>query len=265
MNKSRAPKNTSQPLVSIIILNWNGIEDTLNCLKSLEKLDYSNYEVIVVDNGSVDGSKKVLSTTRNITYVDNPQNAGFTGGHIIGQKHAKGEYIFILNNDTVVAPEYLKEAVKLLEKDTSIGAVGGRSYRLKSVQDEYDTSLPFYSYQKINLFTGEGIFKQHDDGRVIEVNNISGSAAVIRHSTIKSVGYFYSPFFAYYEETDLFARMKRAGHKVVYSPNLHIWHKDGSSSSSYFQYKQLYRNRLLFVLRNFDKIPKPMQLVVLSF
>jgi GT2 family glycosyltransferase len=237
------------PLVSIIILNWNRINDTLACLDSVRKQTYKNYEIIVVDNGSVDDSKKVLGGIKDIILVDNPKNRGFTGGHIDGLSHAKGEFVFVLNNDAVVDKEYVKNAVTVLQKDKKIAIVGGRSYRWN---DEIPMSEanPFYAFQTINRFTMEGIFATSDLGFEHEVNWVSGSAMVIRKSALKKTGYFYDPMFAYYEESDLFARIQAHGYSIVYSPNLKIWHKDGASSSSLFQLTSLFKNRFVFAARN---------------
>ena len=243
---------TKKPLVSVVVLNWNRIEDTLTCVESVKKMDYENFEVIVVDNGSIDTSKSVLHKRTDIVFVDNPVNRGFTGGHIDGLKVAKGEYVFILNNDAVVSQDYLSIAVEDLENDPEIAVVGGRAYFWSDKNKAYDTNAPFYAYQNINPATAEAIFPQTDSGKLQIVNNVSGSAAVIRRSVLDAIGYFYEPFFAYYEEADLFARMKRSGHKVVYDPRLGIWHRNGSSSSSYFQFNQLFKNRFVFAVRNFE-------------
>ncbi|HET6746726.1 MAG TPA: glycosyltransferase family 2 protein [Candidatus Saccharimonadales bacterium] len=240
---------TNTPLVSIIILNWNRINDTLACLESVRKQTYKNYEIIVVDNGSVDDSKKILKDIRDIVLVDNPKNRGFTGGHIDGLKHAKGEFIFVLNNDAVVDKEYVKNAITVLQKDKKIAIVGGRSYRWNDDMPMSEEN-PFYAFQTINRFTMEGIFATSDLGFEHEVNWVSGSAMVIRKSALKKSGYFYDPMFAYYEESDLFARIQACGYSIVYSPNLKIWHKDGASSSSLFQLTSLFKNRFVFAARN---------------
>jgi GT2 family glycosyltransferase len=242
----------TNPIVSIVILNWNRPKDTLECIKSVKNISYKNTEIIVVDNGSTDDSTKILSKVKGIILIKNQENKGFTGGHIDGFNVAKGEYIFILNNDTVVDKKYIDIALEIMKKDKNIGAVGGRSYAWDRSNPVFDTRNRFYSYQNINPVSAEAIFSTTDTGEIISVNNISGSAAVIRRSVIEKVGYFYEPFFAYYEEADLFARIKSAGYKVLYCPNLVIWHKSGASSNSYFQYYQLFKNRFIFAMRNFD-------------
>lgn len=238
--------------MSVIILNWNRIDDTLSCLESLKKQTFKDFETIVVDNGSHDTSKSVLEKRDDIIFIDNPTNRGFTGGHIDGSNRARGEYIFVLNNDAIVDPHYIEVAVKILTDNDNIAVVGGRSYQWRHSNDKYKDSVPYYAFQKIDPITGEGIFEQTDQGFTHCVNWVSGSAMVVRKEVLRKTGYFYEPFFAYYEESDLFARMLTHGFKIVYSPDLKIWHKDGSSSTSLYQFKQLFRNRYGFVIRNFD-------------
>jgi GT2 family glycosyltransferase len=245
----------SSPLVSIVILNWNGLDDTKICLEHVQKIDYPNYEVIVVDNGSSQEQKDYLSQLPGITLIDNPVNRGFAGGQADGYRRAKGEFILLLNNDAVIAPNYLKEAVPHFE-DSSVAAVGGRSYFWNENEALLDTDNHFYAYMNIDPVTAETTLLMNDRGTVQEVNVVSGSAVVVRKSVAEAVGYLWEPFFAYYEETDLFARYKRAGYKILYSPNLHIWHKNGASSGaqegSLFFYYHIFRNRYIFAARNFD-------------
>ena len=238
-------------LVSIIILNWNRPDDTVECLKHVRNLKYTNKEIIVVDNGSNDNSLEILEKEKDILLVKNIRNRGFTGGHIDGLKHAQGEYILILNNDAAIKTNYISEGLKYFQ-DNSVAAVGGRAYLWNKDYPELSENNPYYAYQEINPVTAEGIFKNEDDGIPREVNTVSGSGVLLRRSVLDQIGYLYEPYFAYYEETDLFARMKRAGYKVLYSPELSIWHKSGSSSTPYFQYRQLFRNRFIFAVRNFD-------------
>lgn len=246
---------TSNPLVSVVVLNWNGLGDTKTCLDYLQKQTYKNFEVVVVDNGSTDKSLEYLKTLKSIVLVANNNNHGFAGGHIDGLTHAKGEYILLLNNDAVTKPDLIERCLENFT-DPSIGVVGGRAYRWKEDNPLLDESNAFYSYQFINTFNAEAIFYQKDYGVSEEVNNVSGSCVMVRRAVIESVGYLEDRFFAYYEECDLFARAKRAGYKVVYDPRVQIWHKIGASSerkSSSFMYYMLFRNRFFFAVRNFQK------------
>ena len=242
------------PLISIVILNWNGLEDTKLCLEHVFKLDYDNYEVIVVDNGSSEKDKKYLSKLKNIIYIDNPVNRGFAGGQVDGYKKAKGEFILLLNNDAVIKADYIKQALPLFE-DKKVAAVGGRSYFWNEKEPIFNESNRFYSYMEIDPIRAETTL-QMSDNNIQEVNTISGSAVMVRKDVIEKYGYLWEPYFAYYEETDLFARYKRAGYQILYNPKMQIWHKNGASSGaqggSFFFYFHIYRNRYMYAMRNFD-------------
>lgn len=243
------------PLVSIVILNWNGLEDTKLCLEYVRKLKYSNYEIIVVDNGSSSSEKEYLSKIEDIVYIDNPTNRGFAGGQSDGYRHSKGDFILLLNNDAVIDSEYIIRALPLFD-DPTVAVVGGRSYFWNETEHILDTSNRFYAYMDVNPVTAETTLNMKDNGLVQEVNVVSGSAVLVRRAATEKVGYLWEPFFAYYEETDLFARMKRAGYRILYNPGLHIWHKNGASSGaqsgSLFFYYHIFRNRYMFAIRNFD-------------
>lgn len=243
----------SHPLVSIVILNWNGLENTKLCLESVYALDYPNFEVVLVDNGSSDGSKNYFANLEGIVFVDNPVNRGFTGGHIDGLAASSGDFVVLLNNDAVVKPNLIKVALKHFS-DKQVAAVGGRMYHWDDKLEPYDESNTFYSYQEISPITAEAKTLDYDHGVVQEVNNVSGACVMVRRSFIDEVGYFYDKFFAYYEETDLFARAKRAGYKVLYDPAFQVWHLNGASTTNRkaMFYYLIFRNRFLFAVRQFE-------------
>src|SRR5690606_38016835 len=110
----------NKKLVSIIIVNWNGKEVLENCLRSLKGINYPNWELILVDNGSTDGSEKI--STKH-TLIKNNTNVGFATANNQGYKKAKGEYILLLNNDTKVTKNFLTEMVEKMENDNTIGAI----------------------------------------------------------------------------------------------------------------------------------------------
>lgn len=246
-------KNT--PLVSIVIVNWNGLEDTKSCLKHAQSQTYKNTEIIIVDNGSTDGSIEWLTSHKGFTLVTLPKNTGFTGGHIAGLKASTGEYIVPLNNDAIMAPNYIETGIEYFQSHDKVGALGGKAYFWNDTNPLLDTTNDFYAYQNINPVTAEGIFTQSNETSPREVNNVSGSCVIIPRTVIEKYGYLHNPFFAYYEESDLFARLKRAGYKIIYHPDLAIWHANGKTAEkkgSGFSYYMMMRNRFRFAVRNFD-------------
>ena len=116
------------PSVAVIVLNWNGTQDTLECLHSLSSIDYPRFEIVVVDNGSTPSPRETfLKQFPTITYIETCLNLGYAGGNNVGLQHALGaghDYAFVLNNDTVVEPDVLRQAVAVAESDAKIAVVG---------------------------------------------------------------------------------------------------------------------------------------------
>ncbi len=147
--------------VSIIILNWNGIKDTIPCLDSLKRLNYPNYEIIVVDNGSVDNSVEILRKRKDIKLIENKKNLGFAEGSNIGVRNAKGEYVVLLNSDTVVDKNYVTAMVRMIESNDKISIVGSRINNIGEFYNNVETlgnaiSLmgePVNIWQKDETFT----------------------------------------------------------------------------------------------------------------
>lgn len=244
-------------LVSFVVLNWNGLDDTLECLKSIRRQTISNYEVIVVDNGSEASQKEALRKIKEIKLIDLPQNTGFTGGQLTAYKIATGEFMALVNNDSVLAPDWAEKALSALRQDRKSAAVGGRAYEWNDAkgQKALAPTNSFYSYQVVDLITGHtNTLRYGDKGG--SVNSISGAAVMIRRTSIERAGYFDKRFFAYYEETDLFARFKRAGMKILYDPSLATWHKIAQSSNRAnpnFYLFYMHRNRFIFAAKNYDR------------
>lgn len=241
--------------VSFIILNWNGLADTLECIKSIKNQIYDSYEIIVVDNGSDKSQKEHLRRLSGISLIDLPKNTGFTGGQIAALKAASGKYLALINNDAVIARDWCMKALEIMQSDSNIAAIGGRAYDWNEANDlhAFNENNTYSSYQVVNPVSGH--CSTLKTGAVATpVNSISGAAVLVNRKIIDQVGYFDDSFFAYYEETDLFARMKRAGYLIMYCPDLKVWHKIGQSTKSEpsFYLYQMHRNRFKFALKNFD-------------
>lgn len=249
----QAKKSDKNPLVSVVILNWNGAEDTVQCLKSLSAQNYSNIETIVVDNGSIEPIQPITEyTDLPFTLVKNKKNLGFTGGEIVGLKHCHGEYILILNNDAIIDVHAIERALKTFKTDPTIAAVGGRTYLLDDNGNKM--GMFHYSHQSVDPLSAEVTTFTKDNSKVQDVTTISGACVLIKREAIKKYDYFDSEFFAYYEETDLFSRFRRAGLRVVFDPSVIIWHKMGASTRNkkYFYNYLMYKNQFLFAYKNFD-------------
>ena len=248
---------TDNPLVSFVVLSWNTLEDTKVCLNNLRELDYKNYEIIVVDNGSDDGSKNYLRTLKWITYVDLPRNTGFTGGEIAALDYCAGSFIALVNSDAVLAKNWTEKCLEVFLAIDNVGAVGGKAYTWPSHEAAFNTTLPFYSYQRVDAQSGYAETQQTGE-EITEIDSISGAAVMISRDAINTAGYFDNSFFAYYEETDLFSRFQRAGYKIMYQPEAHAWHQIAKSTKSkpYFYLYHMHRNRCIYGVKNFDRIGK---------
>ena len=301
------------PNVSIITINWNGWEDTLECLESLYQINYPNYNILVIDNGSKDDSiekireyckgnlpiksdflrsrpkKSVklfeyskkrfndlehglnsfeqLPSSEKLLLIKNNKNYGFAEGNNIGINfvldHLNSDYILLLNNDTVVDENFLKELVEVGESGNKIGCVGPKVYYydFKGRRDVIS-----FAGETINLYTSRGKrfghnevdSGQHDNVR--ETDKVEGCCMLIKTEVIKKVGMFDPIYFAYWEETDLCMRIKNAGFTLIYAPKAKIWHKIGMNWDNYFSYFGIYyyivRNRLIFIWKYASTIQK---------
>ena len=207
------------PKVSIIILNWNGLEDTIECLESLKQITYPNYDVIVVDNGSQGNDVPVLKEKFGdyISLIENDRNYGFAGGNNIGIRYALSnrspDYILLLNNDTVVDPEFLIKPTQLQDVGSKINLWKGEVVHTPRVVAE--------RIKRVEFDRG-----QYDS--IKEVDAVAGCCFLIKKGVLESIGLL-DENLAYWEDTDYCLRAKRAGCKTVYVPAAKVWHKLGQS------------------------------------
>ena len=246
------------PKVSIIILNWNGLEDTIECLESLKKITYPNYEVIIVDNGSEGNDVEVLRQRFGdyIHLIENDKNYGFAEGNNIGMRYAfqnlNPEYLLLLNNDTVVSPHFLTELVEVAKNDGDIGIVGPKICYYHEPQTI--NSAGGVLLRRIGQPFAIGLH-QTDSSRydiLKEVDFIAGCALLIGTEVINRIGLLDPDYFAYAEDLDWCVRAKKAGYRIMFVPRAKIWHK-GSSTLGLMSPAYMYlsaRNRILFVKKN---------------
>jgi GT2 family glycosyltransferase len=245
------------PLVSIIIVNYNGKHLLTACLDSVFRQTYRNIEVIVVDNGSADNSSEYIeSHYPPVRLIKNNENLGYAKGNNIGIENSEGEYIATLNNDTKVAPDWIENLVTAAEKDKNIGICASKQ-------------LNFYQPKLIDsagicLHRGAYPFdrgrNEEDKGQFdepVEVFGASGASAFYRREMLQKIGLFDEDFFTYQEEFDLSWRAKLCAWKCVYVPNAVVYHISGATagSGSKFSTYHMERNRLLAIIKNFPSIP----------
>ena len=264
--------------VAIIILNWNGWEDTIECLESLYQITYPNYEVIVVDNSSqnesierikgyaegktsvesmffkYDPSNKPIKvieytreeagggkerdlesflSNRKLILIENEKNYGFSEGNNIGIRYALergADYVFVLNNDTVVDAEFLNELIKVGEADKEIGIISPVIYHYYN-----PNRIQFGGGVKLNLYMGKItklVKKEVKQGVISDTGIVSGAAMLIKRETLEEIGLFPTKYFLGWEDTDYCIKVSRGGWKLVCIPKAKIWHKMGRTFSN---------------------------------
>jgi GT2 family glycosyltransferase len=220
--------NNTIPKVSIVLLNLNGYNDSRDCLQSLEQLDYENFEVIMVDNGSSDDSATRLAQEfPDVTLLRSQQNLGFTGGNNLGMEMAlrhDAAYVLLLNNDTVVEPAFLTFLVKVGETDPEIGILGPKIYYAS------DKKRIWYAGGRVKYGAchHRGIGELDNDGEFSYVEDtgfISGCALLVKSIVLREVGLLDNKLFVYHEDTDFCMRARKAGYRCVFVPDALIWHK----------------------------------------
>ncbi len=246
-----------QPLVHIIILNWNGWQDTVACVESCLRLAYANARILIVDNASSDGSEAILRERfPDVEIIQTGKNLGYAGGNNVGIRHALGrgaEYVWLLNNDTVADPAALDEMVRIAEPDRTVGMVGPKV--LLHSRPEYLNCIG----STISMKTGQprliGL-GERDDGRFDdcrEMDSLSGCSLLVRREVVDRVGMLDERFFLFYEETDWILRARRAGYRMLYVPGARVWHKVSASVGGHQSPLMLYymtRNNPLLMRKN---------------
>jgi GT2 family glycosyltransferase len=252
----------SSPLLSVIIPNWNGKRFLEECIDSIKAQTFQDFETILVDNGSMDGSVQFVQEKYGgfVRIIRNEKNLGFAGGNNVGIRAAKGEYIVLLNNDTWTDPRWLEELVKATEGDSCIGMWGSKIYSYgKRDQIEAVGELIYWD----GLSRARGQFDR-DQGQYEMMEEIlfpPGCGAMYRKRVFDEVGLFDEDFFAYADDAEIGIRARLAGWKSLYVPRAILYHKNSGTGGQYSPFKAFYveRNRFWIVLKYF-----PWPLLLLS-
>lgn len=241
--------------LSIITVNYNGLNDTIELLSSIySHLDSVEYEIIVVDNGSkVDESVAIKNKFPQTIVIREEINKGFAGGNNSGIKIAKGDYILLLNNDTIIADNSILNLIERCKTDKSIGVV---SPKIKFYFG--DQNIQFAGYTPLSKITlrnnliGFGEVDNKNFSQASQTPYAHGAAMLVKKEVIEKVGLMPEVFFLYYEELDWCQQITEDGYEIWYEPNSLVYHKESQSTgqNSPFRLYYLTRNRLLFAWRN---------------
>lgn len=242
--------------VGIILLNYNGSNDTLECIESLSNIDYKNYEIIVVDNASsIEDIAKLEKVDSQIKLIKSKENLGFAGGNNLGIKYACEagcDYVLLLNNDTIVEADFLNILVSEIENNDQVGMVGPKImyFDKKKYIWAAGGKIDFNKFSAFNL--GE---KEIDNGQYDElkqVDFISGCAMLIKKEVLDKVGGLPEEYFMYYEDVDYSLMVKKLGYKIIYTPTSKIYHKVSISTGGEESPNRIYfsnRARKIFMMK----------------
>jgi GT2 family glycosyltransferase len=222
------------PRIAIIIPNWNGREITAECIRSLLAMDSSRFEILIVDNGSTDGSVEILRKEFPvITVLPQSRNLGFAGGCNVGICHALSQdmdYLLLLNNDTFVAADFVREMLKVMQSDPRIGAVCPKIYFVDRPRRLW------YAGGDFSLWTGTPKhrgWKAIDTGQfdhLQEITQATGCAMLVRCRALLEVGLLDEQFWAYVEDLEWSVRFRQKGYRLAFAPKACMWHHDGATA-----------------------------------
>jgi GT2 family glycosyltransferase len=249
------------PSIAVVVLTWNGRNLTLDCLRSLEAVRTVNTRIIVVDNGSSDGTAAAVRERGDarVTTVENTANLGFAGGNNAGIERALADgarFVLLLNNDTVVDPAFLDEMVRAMLESPDVGIAGPKIY--------YDSPPDriWFAGGVLSMWRGTarhiGIREtdrgQYDAAR--DVDYVSGCALLARREVFERVGLLDTAYRAYFEDADLCRRAARAGFRIRYVPTAKVWHRISASTGGQLSRRKITR-KLASARRFFCAHAKP--------
>ncbi|MCG3118928.1 MAG: hypothetical protein ALAOOOJD_01217 [bacterium] len=246
--------NHANPLVWILLVNWNGKNDTLACLASLRKVTYHPLHILVIDNASTDGSVDAIRVQfPEVEVLANARNERFARANNQGLQmalQAGAEFVLLLNNDTEVAPDFIAQLVQAMHARQDAGMVAPKIYYHR------DPQLIWFAGGKVNLWTGRvwhrGLrqFDSPERFTLTEaVDYLTGCAILIKRACLEKIGGLDENYFMYAEDADWCWRAQRAGFVCLYQPTAKIWHKVSASAGGSFKIYHKVRGNFLFFKR----------------
>ena len=256
VEKSETPQMTrpENPAVSVIVPNWNGMSFVGMCLDSLAQLKFKNFEVIVVDNGSMDGSREMIQEKYPwVKLLKNPHNMGFAIACNQGIKASNAEYVVLLNNDIEVTADWLTELYEGMERHPECGMGTTKMMFLDNRDVFYNTGDLFHSWSA-GGGRGQG---EKDNGQYDQEDYVFGACAgagIYRKELFQQIGLFDEDFFIFAEDVDLNMRSQLQGFKAVYLPKSKVYHI-GTATVGLYSDRYVYlckRNDILVFIKNYS-------------
>ncbi len=255
--------------VAIIILNWNNWPDTLACVASCRQLTWPNVRMVIVDNGSTDGSEEILKERcPDAEIMQTGTNLGFAGGNNVGISRAVergAKYVWLLNNDAEADPEALTMLVEAMEGDPAAAVAGSKVYYHDDPERIWCAGG---MWRKGGLRLRQRGANRLDNGefdRLVPVGSVSGCSMLLRTTALREVGLLDEGYFLYWEDTDWCARAGKHGYRVLFVPASRVWHKVSASVAPRSQRQYYYntRNGLIFCVRH-DLVSLPLFLAYVT-
>jgi len=251
----------SAPTVYIIVLNYNRKDDTLDCLESLYRMDYPNFRVVMVDNGSNDGTAlAVMDVYQHAYVIENKKNLMFSEGNNVGIRAALAEgadYVMLLNNDTVVAPDMLTKMMAAVQAHPEAGMAAPLIYYYQPKDRIWYAGGVVKLWQGLTAHRG---IREKDTGQYRDVeytDYVTGCAMLLTRECLEKVGLLDPAYYIYGEDADLSMRARLAGYRLLFVPAAKMWHKVSSSTGGEFSYFKL-KNKIKSNLRFFIRYARPL-------
>lgn len=244
--------------VAIILINWNSYHLTNDCIKSLGNIEYPHTDVIVVDNGSADGSgDKLKAENEQIILIKSEFNTGFTGGNNLALQYSieKGyKYSMLLNNDTIVEPGFLGPLVDFLNTHPEAGAIQPRIFFHHDRKLIWNAGAGYNKYLGYTYTRGYNKPSDPKDEIIRTVDWLTGCAFLTRNNILKQTGLLTEKFFIYYEDVDLSFRIKELGYKLYYHPMSIVYHIAGMANKNEVASHEGHLNPIVHYLSSRNRI-----------
>lgn len=237
-----------EPKVSVIVVNYNGIQFIDNCLRSLLNQSYQNYEIIFIDNASNDGSfDYAKSNFKQVKVFQTSKNIGYFGGALVGVENSNGDYLAFLNTDIEVDKKWLEKLVNALNSNEKVALATSKILNLddKNIINTCGTDI---QYTCLSFCRGNSLNRKYYN-HIEKISAISGCSFITSRKILKEIGNLDYNFFMYLEDVDLSCRVLQAGYDIVFVPDSIVYHK----YSFKFPPKKMYyveRNRYMILLKN---------------
>ncbi|MEM7131199.1 MAG: glycosyltransferase family 2 protein [Chloroflexota bacterium] len=224
------------PLVYAIVTNWNGLEDTTECVESILASSYENLAVVIVDNGSTDGCAEILAERfPQVPQVRTGENAEVTAAYNSGLRHAlshDADYLLMLNNDTTLHPEMVSHLVDTAQQNRQIGVLTPKIYYYDRPDLIWFAGARCHAWDFGAYDRGEGEKDGPDNSMAKETEYAWACGMLFSRALLEKIGLFDTRFWLYYDDVDICLRARKAGYLIWYVPEAKMWHKVGESTGS---------------------------------